>query len=68
MINNGFEKYGNINSDHDSFNSKYYHEKYGMISIWIYMDNFCDIKYVEQMVKKVELTGLCAEVLKELNN
>lgn len=67
MIDNGFKKY-NITSDNDSFRSIYYHKKYGMISIWIYMDDVCDIKYIKQTVKKAQLTGLCAEVLKELNN
>ncbi len=68
MENHGFMKDSKITSDEDTFRSSYTHNKHGQISMFIYIDDFCDIEYVDVMKQEPVMTGMCAKVLEELNS
>ena len=68
MESHGFVKKLKITSDEDSFHSSYNHEVYGCTDIHIYIDDFCDIEYIDVMKQEAVMTGFCAKVLEELNS
>ena len=68
MESHGFVKYCKITSNEDTFRSNYKHKKYGSIDIYIYIDDFCDIEYIDVVKQKPVMTGMCAKVLEELNS
>lgn len=68
MESHGFVKDTKIISDENFFQNNYKHEKYGSIDIHIYIDDFCDIEYIDVVKQEPVMTGMCAKVLEELNN
>ena len=68
MESHGFVKKLKITSDDNSFYSSYNHEVYGCADIHIYIDDFCDIEYIDVMKQEPVMTGMCAKVLEELNS
>jgi len=70
---NGFKKSQKIEADMDkelgnnSFSSRFEHDLYGGVYLHIYFSDSCDIEYVEETIKKPQITGICEKVLEELN-
>ncbi len=68
MESHGFVKDSKITSDEDVFRSSYTHNKHGQINMFIYIDDFCDIEYVDVVKQEPVMIGMCAKVLEELNS
>ena len=64
---NGFMKQGKAGNDADTYNVDFLHEIYKNIKLFVYIDEVCDIEYVDVIEKKAVMTGICAKILEELN-
>ena len=67
MIENGFEKYGNVDNDDDSIKTAHYKKGFGFVYIYVYLNGGCEIEYVDKTVKQTKITGLCKKFIDELN-
>ena len=68
FIENGFEKFGKVNNDNDSIVSTFYKKGLGYVHTFVYLNGGCEIEYVDEVVKKTKITGLCRKFIDELNS
>ena len=65
---NGFVKQKKITIDEDSYNVEFFHKIHKIIYLYVWMDEMCDIDYIDVVEQKPIVTGMCAKVLEELNS
>jgi len=64
---NGFVKDRKIGTDEDAYNVSFFHKIYKNVFLYVYMDEMCDIEYIDVVEQKPIVTGMCAKILEELN-
>ena len=63
----GFEKKTRATNDEDSYSIDFFHKIHKNIKMFVYMDEMCDIEYIDVVEQKPIVTGMCAKILEELN-